>query len=411
MASSLSPRSQYEGTSGRPWIVRMAFPLILLVGGAATVYYGDISTVFGVQHNSAVSTKSSTGPYTFVGQDATYDISDRDGSSLSDEEVSYDVSDEKRPLIAWLASYPNSGTSYTMSLVALATNLSTATNYGREETYERDDSIVVHENHPEGPFWGGTSRTRNVHEHIRELPDTYVMTKTHCGGRCVKCPATEYVTNATSFLKQCQRSHGYMTVNGHKGHHFEAFIDTSRIARVIHLIRNPFHNVVARYHLERHHVNEDALLETRYPYNAAGFQRWCKDIDDEYQPAEHRVFANETLQLMRRVPCRAEFFKYIQWHNRLVEIMSSDDLLFDSSKDNSRVLVVYYEDYETNLNKTAKTILDFLEQKAILPLRPFRALPSYSDHFSLHDRQAAKDLMQAVATPETWKLIQRYFDN
>lgn len=39
---------------------------------------------------------------------------------------------KKQPGIAWLMTFPNSGTSYTMNMVAESTNKSFATNYGKE---------------------------------------------------------------------------------------------------------------------------------------------------------------------------------------------------------------------------------------------------------------------------------------
>lgn len=42
------------------------------------------------------------------------------------------------PAVVWLASYPNSGTSFTMTLVERASDLSMASNYGVEVTYKRD---------------------------------------------------------------------------------------------------------------------------------------------------------------------------------------------------------------------------------------------------------------------------------
>lgn len=57
---------------------------------------------------------------------------------------------DQSPHIAWLMSFPNSGTSYTLRLVQ------TSGPYLRQQT-------------------------------ANELPKTYILTKTHCGGRCVHC--------------------------------------------------------------------------------------------------------------------------------------------------------------------------------------------------------------------------------
>jgi hypothetical protein len=246
---------------------------------------------------------------------------------------------------------------------------------------------------------------------IRKLPETFVLTKTHCGGRCVNCNATEYVVDATGFANACLKTSGYRTVQGKPGAHFIEGIEPARVDKVIHLIRNPFHNIVARYHLERRHlVEKDVKTESLFPNNATGFQRWCKNMDEKYggSSEEEAGISAETLAVMRQVPCRAEFFKYMQWHNRLAEFVSSSPFL-GASAAADRVLIVHYEDYEQVLNKTVDRIMSFLQQRVVLPLRPFRALPTYADHYSADDRQAAKELAIAMTIPEVYELIRHYF--
>eukprot|EP00751_Fragilariopsis_kerguelensis_P038818 CAMPEP_0171021160 /NCGR_PEP_ID=MMETSP0736-20130129/30439_1 /TAXON_ID=186038 /ORGANISM="Fragilariopsis kerguelensis, Strain L26-C5" /LENGTH=384 /DNA_ID=CAMNT_0011459287 /DNA_START=202 /DNA_END=1353 /DNA_ORIENTATION=+ len=95
------------------------------------------------------------------------------------------------PHIVWLASFPNSGTSYTMTMVARSSNKSYATNYGNEVTPpELPNSLSIYPRRPEGPFWPGLSGIMNT---PRPLPDKYVITKTHCGSRCVNCGPDEYI--------------------------------------------------------------------------------------------------------------------------------------------------------------------------------------------------------------------------
>jgi hypothetical protein len=101
------------------------------------------------------------------------------------------------PQIVWLASYPNSGTSYTMTMVQRATNLATATQYGGEvvttvpvdqQHVQEDPTPVLPLTSPNGPFWDAHGKVGTK----RSLPTKFIMTKTHCGGRCVNCPASEY---------------------------------------------------------------------------------------------------------------------------------------------------------------------------------------------------------------------------
>lgn len=90
---------------------------------------------------------------------------------------------EFTPEIAWLMSFPNSGTSFTMTMVSRASNRSFATNYGDEVTApDQPDSISIYPRRPEGPYWAGMSGKIAT---PRELPDKYVITKTHWYVFCV----------------------------------------------------------------------------------------------------------------------------------------------------------------------------------------------------------------------------------
>ena len=163
-----------------------------------------------------------------------------------------------------------------MTMVERATNLSTASNYGAEVTFPGEDSLPIYENHPQGPFWDGLSGKIGT---IRPLPDQYVLVKTHCGGRCIKCTASDYVTHVGEFLQACQRT------SGRSGEQrWEQTVPANAVQAVVHLIRNPWHNTVARFHLERRNMVEKlpGRAEDYYPVNATGFSEWCRHIDSTY---------------------------------------------------------------------------------------------------------------------------------
>eukprot|EP00592_Proboscia_alata_P022032 CAMPEP_0194411442 /NCGR_PEP_ID=MMETSP0176-20130528/9619_1 /TAXON_ID=216777 /ORGANISM="Proboscia alata, Strain PI-D3" /LENGTH=181 /DNA_ID=CAMNT_0039213415 /DNA_START=45 /DNA_END=587 /DNA_ORIENTATION=- len=80
------------------------------------------------------------------------------------------------PRVAWLMSFPNSGTSYTGSLIKAVSNRTTATNYGKEGLFSDEvGSIPLRSDSLSGPYKSISSN---------DMPTTYVQTKTHCGGRC-----------------------------------------------------------------------------------------------------------------------------------------------------------------------------------------------------------------------------------
>ena len=299
------------------------------------------------------------------------------------------------PQIVWLASFPNSGTSYTMTMVEQASNRSTATNYGLEVADYKNPSIPLHTNHPEGPYWEGGQK--------RLLPESgYILTKTHCGGRCVRCGAKDYVVNASAFLDACARTTARLGKNRRT---LDNRMDPKRVAKVVHLLRNPFTNIVARFHLEsRNLFRREQRTGQWLPKNATGFANFCKILDEFYAQEEEGVLDPDIRGLMAHVPCRGEFYKWTSWHNLLGQVLPSMGV-----EATIPVLTLYYEDYHKDLNETAGRVLEFLNlEPRNLPYRSFRELPSYADHFTIEQRMAAWRLMEAVATPWTWERIVRY---
>jgi hypothetical protein len=324
------------------------------------------------------------------------------------------------PKIVWLASYPNSGTSFTMTLVERASNFSTATNYGDEVTNKNYDSVPLYPNHEEGPFWEGTSENaKHLQRIIRDLPPSYILTKTHCGGRCIKCPASEYLVKTTrQFIAGCQKSsyrkHKQMVTT-------ETGVPMSAIKRLVHLIRNPFHNVVARFHLERKNlISKNSSFEELFPHNSTGFHNWCHYLDTVYGYEDEKLLPSTLYDQYYRnpkIPCHAEFFKWTQWHNYVVQSAA----LLGRPEDRTNQLdegitaipvhVVWYEDYANHFNQTFAGIMDFLELTVAAEgeIRSFRSLPTYADHYSSSQIRAVQSLIHHVATPETWELIKHYF--
>ena len=204
--------------------------------------------------------------------------------------------------LAWLMSYPNSGTSYTMHLIQRASATTVATNY-RQESYahlqkgQPQPPVPVLTTSPGGPF---------VLSPEKPLPQTYIMTKTHCGSRCVNCSASKYVETKDSFLKQC---------SGGKDSSFGAyFYDPELVKRSIHLIRNPFDNVVSNFHLA---AKRRAYSE--YGNNMEGFRQWCADLDSKHAEEDRKsgLIPESIFDTFQDLPCHKVFYTFTQVSNRV----------------------------------------------------------------------------------------------
>lgn len=313
--------------------------------------------------------------------------------------------DEFNPRIAWLMSFPNSGTSFTMSLVAKASNRSTATNYASEVTEaDASSALSIYPGRPEGPFWAGMSgKVRSP----RQLPDKYIMVKTHCGARCVNCGPDQYVETPKEFLRNCASGHT-RTPKGRGlrrkyGLRQAVQYPPQRVAKAIHIIRNPMNNIIARFHLDFNHKRKenDKKWLAKHPNNPVGFNEWCRDQERASYEQDIRFFGG--VDKIPKAPCYGEFYKYAQWHNLVRESL----LLIGHQ---IPVLTIYYEDYTEHFNLTTAMLLTFLEleQEGVPP--SFSARTNYTDYFNSTQQEHIKSLIQSVANNNTWEKIQHYFE-
>jgi Sulfotransferase domain len=294
------------------------------------------------------------------------------------------------PQIAWLMSWPNSGTSYTLRVVREITNLTTATNYGHEHLVN-DSSILLHPDWVDGPFRANLSQN---------LPDYFILTKTHCGSRCVHCAPDGYLETSRTFQRACQSGRRHFNSSLNQGSMYSSRL----VSKAVHLIRNPMDNVVSRFHLSRRHVRYHHHGTAPPANNVSGFREWCDDMDSRFLIQEsHTPWLDSTLlKLWRTVPCHAEFFKYIQWHNLAWTTALNIGI---------PMLILRYEDYHRDWNATVTKLLQFLS----LPVATLESvtrfqLQTYSTYYSPQQKQSIELLLKNVASSPVWDIVRDYFD-
>jgi len=195
------------------------------------------------------------------------------------------------------------------------------------------------------------------------IGDRYTLTKTHCEGRayCDSCHHSQAVQDLASFEKGCRRASINVRLppadieNSERCKEKEKtlYYDYRRVLKVVHLIRNPFDNVVARMHLgvelrrkEPDRVTKilsgkdyedndkvNTMLLKRFNDTVDGVLAWCTYVDELFHDARSMVLSesgkfrgepneahakrNVTIpeRLLRRmsiVPCHSEWFRYVQ---------------------------------------------------------------------------------------------------
>ncbi|KAL9188749.1 hypothetical protein ACHAXT_007127 [Thalassiosira profunda] len=283
-------------------------------------------------------------------------------------------------------SFPNSGTSYTSELVRTATRQKTASNYRTEDA---GATVAVFRDSPSGPFW----TEFEDEETAPELPTGgYLLTKTHCGGYCFRCPPDKYLETPRSFVKKCLEGDRVKDDDG------ETHVDSygkDLVARAVHVVRDPFDNIVSRFHLARKNTEKYAV----FPSTREGFLDFCASLGERFREREQAhsdIFDEAALA----IPCHADFFRYMQWHN--LAFFTTWDLNIPS-------LVLHYEDYTNNRQETQDSLLEFLEQDAVSEPSPFQKGKTYRHYFTDAEIAAVEDMFSKLAFRETLENTQHYF--
>ena len=217
------------------------------------------------------------------------------------------------------------------------------------------------------------------------LPERYVLTKTHCTGYCTFCSQSGSLVSPSKFAERC-----------HPGSKLPTASRREPVHRAIHLIRDPFDNLVARMHLATKTGRVESLDHTR-----EGLLTWSSQLQEKWGTTRKAALEADVFELMEQVPCGSDWFRYVQWHNNALEMIESQGL---------ETLVLYYEDYTEHFNATVDSILSFLEQRTENPPIEFIPGKRYRGLFTKDEIQSARRLVHRLASPSLWQLLRHYFD-
>jgi Sulfotransferase domain len=291
--------------------------------------------------------------------------------------------------IAWLLSFPNSGTTYTLQAVQQVSNRSAAANTCLKWVHQKAIPVVS----SDGPY--------QISPHL-PLPDTYVLTRTHCAGH-YPWPRWFLVGPVTpaQFATACRRMavvHRWGLWKERQGSYPK---NHSTPTKAVHLWRHPLDNIVSRYRHARRYV--PAWLMP----NLAWYCRLTDMITGKILvPSSSSYF-----------PCRAELDRFITWHNNAMA-------LADTIHPTLQVLHVHYEDYQRN-DTQLSAVLAFLELEEVAsPSIRFQTSSSSHHHHNTTTTTTMKDgyftrphqermmaYIQKYASPRVWERLQVYNTN
>lgn len=217
--------------------------------------------------------------------------------------------------------------------------------------------------------------------------------------RCTLCPPEKYLESSYSFRRRCLTTK-WLEVqdDGSLGRTFSQY-KPDRLAKAIHLIRDPFSNIVSRFLLENGIPGREA---NNFDRTRQGFRKYCKSIDSIFAPNEQKMvfLQDDILDLIREVPCHEDFIRYVEWHN--LAFITADDYQLPT-------YVLHYEWYSSRYVSTVQELLQFLELEQKAEPLPFIQHNKY-DYFTAEERAALKEAFQMMASFKTWKHLSPYFE-
>jgi len=181
----------------------------------------------------------------------------------------------------------------------------------------------------------------------------------------------------------------------------DSYTPKENIKRAVHLIRDPFDNAVARFHIHRKKFSKKLL--DKYPNTPEGFRDYCNnDLGKKYRAKEASFLPfKEIYGSIKKVPCHSDFFRYIQWHNLAFET---------TAKQNLSTMIIHYERYTDNFNKTKDDLLQFLEQREVNEPPTFITGKTYRNYYTDKEIAAVKLMFSKLAKNDTWDQTKQYFD-
>jgi hypothetical protein len=177
------------------------------------------------------------------------------------------------------------------------------------------------------------------------------------------------------------------------------------VKKAVHIFRNPFDNVVARFHLDRKIQAQDNpdWLET-YPNNREGFHKWCAQLNDSAASVLSSIhWVDQSLvDAMKDVPCMSKFYRYVQWHNLAFATTSDLQIPF---------MLLHYEDYSTRFEGVTNELTDFLGPEQVGKAPDFLDNKAYLDYYTEQDKRVIAMFIQESATKPTWQYVQHYLSD
>ena len=303
--------------------------------------------------------------------------------------------------IAWVWSFPESGTTYFMHSVHIMSQKSTATNYGTAMIDEKgqvftpfSDSVPIYTHKP-GPSFATTL----------DGPSNYILTRTHSAGTCFECPPYKYLGPSAKLKHMHTNFYATNIVNDEEN---IVKYDRSLVDKMVILVRDPMDNVVSRFFQKVVKEVNDGNTDfgQKYPKNKYGFAQYCEDIDhNQFQDKELNWYSQyDFFEEAKFVPCRSEFVKIFQFYNMGRQVGANYKL---------DMKTINFENLSTDLEGTMSDIFQFVQltrEGTDLPHSLTEGDGLYLHFFTQPQRIAVAKLAKKMCQPAVWAAFAPYLE-
>lgn len=323
-------------------------------------------------------------------------------------------SQNSRRRIALMIGFPHSGQDFLQHAVHEITGTSTAMNYG--QAVMSPVGNIVHAPFSSIPLFADEEEGPYAFSEIHPFPkNAHVLTRSYCAGHCLACWPKDYIkASVRQWTFECGVGRKYDKETGNSKQVY--YNTTTEVAKYVHLIRNPFTNIPARFEQEHHRWRQTGQnhMMDKYPTNRIGFKRWCHDYDDNVEEGRRRKIEESHYYLKDKkirdlamsVPCHTDFFRFIQWHNFAFEAAQGE---FKGKPMN----LLYHEDLERDEAGAIKRLLEYLSLKPKIGARQEK-LPAQhfnGNYITGEDYNSVKQYFKMLASDITMRHMNRYFPN
>lgn len=316
--------------------------------------------------------------------------------------------DQMAPELAHVLAYPCTGSDYVIDVIHKLTGKTTSTNYGH--TLKEATGITTRNSYASVPVFKERINGPWLYTNHLPLPEqsTYVPVLSYCGGYCARCFPGRYVMKRDTFIEQCVTGTHFKPSDFNNGENEygwteERKYDGAMIKKIGILVRSPIDVVTSRFLYFSNSYAGELDWSQRYDQNRKGFLAYCDENKVTYADEEAKWWDEDIRMAGLDIPCYAEFFKLIQWHNLANEMVDHMGLPYR---------YFYYETFQSNFTTQATNFLDFYKLTPSRPIDDSQAPHSVSISsttlFTQIERQKIGAFIYLMANDRVRELLKPY---